>query len=189
MGKLKEFDIPSDSVSEFSDLVKELHDVDVNLCYQCRKCTSGCPLTDFMDYTPTQIIHAVRLGLKDLVLNSNTFWYCIACGTCSTRCPLETSLLKVMDALSNIALKEGIKPKAPDIAKFYQIGLANISSFGRMYDLGVAGMLKLQTGNLTQDLATGLKMLRKGKLGLLPSFQNTATMKRIFKRVKEREKV
>lgn len=188
MAEIKELDVPSDNVTEFADLVKELHGVDANQCYQCRKCTSGCPLAHLMDYTPAQIIHAVRLGLRGLVLNSNTYWLCVACGTCIARCPHETGLYKIMDALANTAIKEGIKPKDADIAKFYNIGLNNIRTFGRMYELGVIAMLKLQAGHLTRDVGMGIKMLGKGKLELLPVFQNTAAAKRVFDRVKEREK-
>jgi len=188
MGKLKEFDINSDSVSEFSDTVKELHNVDVNLCYQCRKCTSGCPLTYIMDYSPAQIIHAVSLGLKDLALSSNTYWVCVACGTCTTRCPQEVDILKVMDSLANIALREEVKPKAPDVANFYKVGISNIHTFGKLYEVGLGGLLKLKNGHLFQDLVIYMKMLFKGKLELLPSFQNRAAMKRIFDRVRKQEK-
>jgi heterodisulfide reductase subunit C len=188
MEKIKELDLPSDHIAEFGDLVKQMHDVDVNMCYQCRKCTSGCPVAEYMDYSPTQVIHAVRLGLKDLVLNSNTYWLCLACGTCTTRCPQETGLLKVMDSLATIAEREGIKSNAPEIAKFYEAGLSNMQFFGKLYDLGVAGMYKLKTGKLTQDIGMGMKMLRKGKLELLPSFQNRGDIRRIYKKVREVEK-
>jgi len=32
------------------------------LCYQCIRCTSGCPLTDFFDYTPNEIMRLVQIG-------------------------------------------------------------------------------------------------------------------------------
>jgi len=185
---VKEYDLPSDSVSEFADLIKEIHGVDINLCYQCHKCTSGCPLSYLMELTPAQVIHGIRLGLKDLVLNSNTFWLCVACSACTTRCPQETGLLRVMDALTAVAMSEGIRPKVPTIADFYNIGVAEIGLFGRMYDLGVAGLVKLRAGNLTQDLGMGLRMLTKGKMELLPRFQNSRAAHRIFKRVRDRER-
>lgn len=184
----KEYELPVDNINEFADLVEKLEDVDVNLCYQCRKCTSGCPLTDFMDYTPTQIIHAVRLGLKDLVLNSNTYQLCIACGMCNTRCPQETGLYDIMEALSVIARREGVKPKAVRVDKFFDVGMSNMRQFGRMYDFGVAAMHRLKTGNLTEDLGMGIKMFQKGKMELLPAFQNSKEMKKIFKKVEEIEK-
>jgi heterodisulfide reductase subunit C len=184
--QLKEFDIKAEDVSKFSKEVKDLHDVDVNMCFQCRKCASGCPLSDYMDFTPTQIIHAVRLGLKDLVLNSNTYWLCVACGTCSARCPQETGLLKVMDAIADIAVLEGIKPTDPQVVKFYTTGISMIKRFGQMYDLGVAGLVKLQTRDFS-DLGMGIKMLQKGKFDILPKSQNSKEMKRIFAKVKEKE--
>jgi len=183
-----EFTIPSDTVSQFGELVKEVEGIDVNVCYQCRKCTSGCPFINEMDYTPTQIMHATRLGLEDLVLNSKTIWLCIACGTCITRCPQEADIPKVMDALTIIAQRRGIKPKAPEIARFYNTGVGIIHLFGKMYDLGVGAIMMLSTGKFGRELGWGIKMLRKGKLDLLPGFQNTSQVKRIFDRVKEREK-
>jgi len=184
---LQEYQLTPGHISEFASGIKALHGVDVNMCYQCRKCTSGCPLTEYMDMTPTQVIHAVRLGLKDLVLNSNTYWLCVACGTCTSRCPQETGLLKVMDALAHIAIKDGITPKEPAIAEFYRTGLSIIKNFGMMYEAGAAGLLSLKTGNVGRDLGMGLRMMKKGKLDVLPHFQNSREMKKLFKRVAKKE--
>ncbi len=184
-----EFDIPSDTVSEFAEIIKETSGLDINVCYQCKKCTSGCPVAYDMDYTPTQLIHAIRLGLKDLVLSSAAIWLCASCETCTTRCPQELDIVKVMDTLRIIAMKTGIKPKVPEVAAFYRTGLTNIRLFGRMYELGLVGMLKLSTGQLTKDLGLGIKMLKKGKFSLLPSFKGSSMSRRVFTKVKELEKV
>ncbi|MBI4946909.1 MAG: 4Fe-4S dicluster domain-containing protein [Bacteroidetes bacterium] len=56
-----------------------------------------------MDYSPSQIIHAVRLGMIELVLNSNTIWLCASCETCTARCPQDVDIAKVMDAARIIA--------------------------------------------------------------------------------------
>lgn len=182
-----EFDLVTGHISEFASGIKALHGVDANMCYQCRKCTSGCPLAEFMDMTPTQVIHAVRLGLKETVLNSNTYWLCVACGICTARCPQETGLLKVMDALANVAITEGVTPKEPAIAEFYKTGLSIIKNFGMMYETGVAGLLSLKTGNVGRDINVGLRMFKKGKLDVLPHFQNSREMKKLFKRVAKKE--
>ncbi len=186
---IMEFNIPSDTVSKFAEIVKQTSGVDINVCYQCRKCTSGCPVAYAMDYTPTQLMHVIRLGLKELVLNSATIWLCASCETCTTRCPQELDLVKVMDALRIMAVRAGIKPKVTEVAAFYRTGLDNIRFFGRMYELGLIGRLKLSTGQFTKDIGLGIKMLKKGKLNLLPSFQGSSTARRIFAKVKEREKV
>jgi len=184
-----EFNIPSDTVSEFAEIIKETSGLDINVCYQCKKCASGCPVSYAMDYTPAQLMHAIRLGLKELVLNSTTIWLCASCETCTTRCPQEVDIAKVMDALRIMAVRTGVKPKVTEVAAFYRTGLANIRFFGRMYELGLIGMLKLSTGQFSKDMGLGIKMFKKGKLKLFPSFQGSLMARRIFAKVKEREKV
>ncbi len=184
-----ELNIPSDTVSEFAEIIQETTGLNINLCYQCKKCTSGCPVAYAMDYTPTQLIHAIRLGLENLVLNSATIWLCASCETCTTRCPQEVDIASVMDTLRIMAVRAGVKPKLPEVAAFYHTGLSNIRFFGRMYELGLIGRLKLATGQFTKDIDLGIKMVKKGKLKLLPSFQGSSITRRIFAKVKEREKV
>ena len=58
----------------------------VYLCYQCVKCTSGCPMAEHFDYTPNQIMRAVQLGQEE-ILSSRTLWLCASCNVCTTRCP------------------------------------------------------------------------------------------------------
>jgi heterodisulfide reductase subunit C len=82
----------------------------VNLCYQCRKYAIGCPVSCAMDHIPAQLIHGIRLGMDDLVLNSKTLRLCTYCETCTTRCPQDVDVAKVMDAVKITALHQGIKP-------------------------------------------------------------------------------
>jgi len=188
-GKIMEFTIPTDTVAEFSETLKQADGLDINICYQCQKCTSGCPVAYAMDYTPAQLIHAIRLGLKDVVLNSATIWLCASCQTCTTRCPQELDLAKVMDALKMMAMQSGIEAKIPDVAAFYRTGLTNILFFGRMCEPALMAMLKLSTGQLAKDLDLGIKMIRKEKLKLLPDFRGALATRRILSRVKKQERV
>ncbi len=82
----------------------------VNLCYQCRKCAAGCPVSYAMDHTPAQLIHYTRLGMDDIVLNSKTMWLCASCERCTIRRPQDVDVAKVMDAAKITALHQGIKP-------------------------------------------------------------------------------
>lgn len=174
--------------SDFSQAVKSTSGLDVNLCFECAKCASGCPLAYAMDYTPTQIVHAIQLGLIDLVLNSETIWLCASCQTCTTRCPQDVDLAGVMDAVRVIAQRKKVKAKVPEVPAFYRSSLRNISIFGRMYELGLVAMLKLSTRSFTKDMGLGMRMLVRGKLNILPSFSGALAARRVFSQVKAREK-
>ena len=187
MPDIKEYEVDAQDVTDFARLLKEGKDRDINYCFQCRRCTSGCPTVDLMELTPAQVIHGVRLGLKELVLNSNTYWLCVNCGACTTRCPQEVDILKVMDGLANIAIKEGIKPKEKDIATFFNTGISTIERFGVMYELGIGSMLKISSMDFS-DIKMALRMLAKGKVELLPHRNNPQAVRKIMKNIDAREK-
>ncbi|NNG17314.1 MAG: heterodisulfide reductase subunit C [Gemmatimonadales bacterium] len=160
---------------------------DVNLCYQCGKCAAGCPVSYAMDYSPFQLIHATRLGLDDLVLNSKTIWLCASCETCTTRCPQDVDIAGVMDTVKTIVLRRRVKPTVPRVAAFYQAALGSIRLHGRLFELGMIVGLKRRTRELFKDTGLGMRMLRKGKLKLFPSFSGARTARKIFDRVRKLE--
>ena len=159
----------------------------VNLCFQCGKCAAGCPISYEMDRTPAQLIHAIRLGMDDLVYNSKTMWLCASCETCTTRCPQEVDVAKVMDAVKITAVRKGVKPAIPQVASFYRAALANIKKCGRMYEMGMIIGLKMRTFEFFKDAKLGMKMFRKGKLKIIPSLTGAARTWKIFNRVKKIE--
>lgn len=174
--------------SQLAEAVLSESGQNVNLCYQCMKCAAGCPISYEMDYKPAQLIHAIRLGMDDLVLNSKTMWLCASCETCTTRCPQEVDVAKVMDAVKITALRRGIKPTIPQIASFYRAALANIKKCGRMYELGMIVGLKMRTFEFFKDAGLGMKMFKKGKLKMIPSLTGALRTWSIFSRVKSIEK-
>jgi heterodisulfide reductase subunit B len=142
----------------------------VYLCYQCVKCTSGCPLAEYFDLTPNQVMRAIQLGEEDLALNSRTIWLCASCQTCTTRCPQELDIAGIMDFLKQEALERGIEPKVREVALFHKVFLRNVDVLGRAYELGLIAEINLRTGQPFKDLGMGLEMIRKRKIKLLPSF-------------------
>jgi len=56
--------------SDLAERIQEELGQNVFLCYQCVKCTSGCPLTEYFDWQPNQIMRAVQLGQEDIALES-----------------------------------------------------------------------------------------------------------------------
>jgi heterodisulfide reductase subunit C len=174
-------------MTESAELIGDTGSLDIDACYQCRKCVSGCSLAYAMDYTPLQLLHAVRLGLRELVLASSTIWLCVACETCVTRCPQRVDLPQLFDRLREMALREKAAPAEPEIAGFYQAGLQNIRTFGRLYEVGLIGQLKLTTRKFTKDLELGWGMFKRGKLKLVPHLGSLGKARKIFARSKKAE--
>ena len=185
---MNEANLTVTSQSQLAKAVLKESGQNVNLCYQCRKCAAGCPISYAMDYKPAQIIHAIRLGLDDLVYNSKTMWLCASCETCTTRCPQEVDVAKVMDAVKITAVKQGHKPTIPQVASFYRAALSNIKMCGRMYEMGMIVGLKMRTFEFFKDAGLGMKMFKKGKLKMMPSFTGALRTRKIFNRVKSIEK-
>lgn len=140
----------------------------VFLCYQCVKCTSGCPVAEFFDWQPNQVMRAVQLGQEDIALHARTPWLCACCQTCTTRCPQGLDVTAIMEFLAREALERGLKPQLPEVAIFNEAFMREVRLWRRAYELGLMAELKLRTGNLTDDLDLGLKMIRKRKLNFLP---------------------
>lgn len=137
------------------------------LCYQCVKCSSGCPLAEHMDLLPNQVMRAVQLGDRR-VLESKTIWLCASCQTCTTRCPQGLDIAGIMDALRIESKKQGLPPAIPEVDKFSRLFLADIGLLGRLYELGLMGGMNLWTGQLFKDMGMGVDMIRRNKLKFIP---------------------
>ena len=157
-------------------------------CYQCGKCSAGCPIAFEMDYPPHQIIRGAQMGMRDLVLTSRTIWLCAACETCSTRCPQDVDPAGVMDALCRIAYTEGIRSPERDVPLFHRLFLGSVRQFGRVFEVGMIAFYNLFSGHLTKDLIMAPKLLLKGKLSVLPpSRRHARGVKEMFARAEALE--
>jgi heterodisulfide reductase subunit C len=94
---------------KFIDRIEELSGENVYACYQCGRCSAGCPMAAEMDYLPNQIIRLVQMGLADEVLRSKTLFLCASCFTCQSRCPKGIDLARVMEAVRHV-----LDPKGQD---------------------------------------------------------------------------
>lgn len=147
-------------------------DVSVDKCYQCGKCSAGCPLAEEMDFPPSYLMRMLQTGdagLQELALKSFSIWVCLTCETCFSRCPMSIDIPKIMDYLREKSLKEHkTHPDAKRIIAFHKSFLKSIEKTGRLYELGVLADYKMHTMQLMQDMNLAPKMLASGKLNIIP---------------------
>jgi heterodisulfide reductase subunit C len=155
-------------------------------CYQCIACSSGCPAAYQMDYPPHQLLRMVQLGLKDKVLDSNTFWICLSCETCATRCPNDIEIVYVMDVLREIAIKENRKDPN-HLPLFHNTFLSMVNFGGKTYEIGLILIYMIKSGDILKIkelpglMKLGFNMLSRGKLAFIPPrIKGKAEIKRIF---------
>jgi len=82
-------------------------------CYQCGRCSAGCPAAGMMDLLPSQVIRLLQIGLVEEAMASEAIWYCAACLSCTARCPKGVDLPRVMEALRVLTMERGADHLSP----------------------------------------------------------------------------
>jgi heterodisulfide reductase subunit C len=149
-------------------IVEKRAEVNLEKCYQCKKCSVGCPVAGEVKAAPAEIIRRLQLGAGKELLETDLVWTCLSCDTCYARCPNEINFAGVIDALRSVALEQGTAPGPGNPPLFNRLFLNTVKAFGRVYDLQMIALYKLRTLNLKQDMEKFPTMLGKGKMSLLP---------------------
>lgn len=100
--------------SKWVDKISEISGQNLLSCYQCGKCSAGCPAVGAMDILPNQVIRLVQLGLEEEIVKSKSPWICASCFTCYARCPKGIDIAKVMEAIRQVILRakvDWVKPE------------------------------------------------------------------------------
>ena len=152
---------------EFMEAVLSLPDGEkIKQCIQCGTCSGACPTSHVMDYTPREIIAALRAGMLDRVLNSNTMWMCSSCYGCTVRCPSGIKLTDVMYELKSLAVKHGVRPKDVTTPALQEAFVAEVEAHGRNGEVGLMRRFFMGTNPFDglKNLPLALAMKRRGRL-------------------------
>jgi len=168
--------------SPFLKTLEEDCNEKISHCYQCGKCSAGCPISFKMDYLPNQIIRMIQLGMEEQVLSSKTIWLCASCLICTSRCPRKIDIAEIMDYLRRRAYKEQVMPlEETEVPLFNKIFLRNIERFGRLHELGLIGMFNLLSGEFFKDMSLAPKMFLKNKINIFSHrVKNLKELREIF---------
>lgn len=172
----------------FRNQIEKLSGENVARCYQCGKCSAGCPVSFAMDLAPRRIMRAVQLGLKDEALSSTTIWLCVQCNVCSARCPREIEVARVMEACRLVFQQEKYKAGDRDTMLFHKLLLGSVRRWGRLHELDLAASYNLTSGHLTANVELVPGLIAKGKLAILPHREAGPEVKRVFTRIEAEHK-
>ncbi len=170
--------------------VEELAHTRLSDCYQCGKCTAGCPRGAFMDMPPTRMMRAVQIGEVLPAARADSIWRCLSCLTCSARCPKSVNVSGVVDALRQIAIEtNSTSSKSAKIVGFQKAFLRNVRRNGRTNEVEMATDFEtryfFRRFDVLNAINTGLlgpKMIARGKMhfALGSPVKDKELVKRIF---------
>lgn len=140
------------------EIQKEAGGENITRCFACGTCSAACPVREVNEkYNPRKIIRMALLGMKERVLSSDFIWLCSSCYTCYERCPQDVRITELMNAMKNIAVKEGY------IHPSFVAQMEALNSHGRLYEMGEFDNKK------------------RVKLGLPPIEETAEDTKKLFK--------
>ena len=139
------FQFSPGEASAFSQKVSEISGQDIQACYQCRRCTAGCPaVKDTGNFAPDMLIRLVNLGGENAAINNEMVWNCVACYTCGTRCPNNIHTSRIADTLKKMVKASGQEPLKPNIAYFHSSFLESGVRWGRVNEGEFMGFYEMK---------------------------------------------
>ncbi len=172
----------------FTKEVKNLCGLNAAACYQCGKCSAGCPMGREMELGPHDIMRLVQQNRRQELLEDNAIWFCAACETCSQRCPNEVDPARIIDCVRELAIQADPSQVPRRVRAFHSAFLKQIVKHGRIFEFGLVASYKMKSGALFDDLGIVPGMLVRGKLSMVPhGIKNKDEIVRIFMACQEHD--
>lgn len=156
-------------------------------CYQCGKCTGGCPMAGGMDLGPRGVMRCVQIGSLKRILESDTIWLCSGCYACVDRCPHDVNVPALIEECRYEAMRRGINRRDSEVLN--KVFVNNIKMFGRSHEMILAGAYNALALKPTQDVASLPHMLENKMLGVMPNtIEGNDELAEIIERAEEWDK-
>ncbi|MCL5997701.1 MAG: 4Fe-4S dicluster domain-containing protein, partial [Chloroflexi bacterium] len=155
---------------EITNMMYATHGDPISTCIQCGTCSGTCPVVEFMDHTPRDLIGMIRADLKDEVLASNTYWYCASCFHCNVRCPAHIDIADLMYTLKRYSIWKNQYQDGLIGPTFTETFVKMILSGGRSYEpvLAPAYIFNYGLQGFLNEALTATSLILKGRIPVLP---------------------
>jgi heterodisulfide reductase subunit C len=153
----------------------------VSLCYQCGRCTAGCPVAHLMDIPPNAVLRMLQTGQEAEVMASHTLWLCVSCGTCATRCPNGIDIGTVLDAVRQEARRRHVPAAERRVHLMHEAFVRSLGRGGRLHEVSMLVDYKVRSLDLFTDVPSGIVMFLRGKIPVIPErIRGIKEIKRMF---------
>jgi len=141
------------------------HGEKIKQCIQCGTCSASCPSSAAMEYSPREIIAALRAGMLDRVLNANTAWMCVSCYSCTVRCPAGIPFTDVMYELKRLEVEKGLS-RDSNAAAMAKAFVETVDRHGRNVETKLLRKYFLRTNPLKAfaQIPLAMKLFFRGRL-------------------------
>ncbi len=92
--------------TDLAKFIREECGENVYLCYQCEKCSSGCPTVTAMRYRPAQMMRLAQFGLGDMLATDASIWRCVGCDNCTVHCPHDLSVRRLVEVMRQKVMQD-----------------------------------------------------------------------------------
>ncbi len=92
--------------TDMAKFIREECGENVYLCYQCERCSSGCPTATAMRYRPAQIMRVAQFGLEENLITDASIWRCLGCDMCTAHCPHNLSVRRLVEVMRQHVMQE-----------------------------------------------------------------------------------
>jgi heterodisulfide reductase subunit C len=120
--------------------VETLSGQNFSACYQCGRCSAGCPVVAEMDMLPSEVIRRLQIGQVEEVLRTKTIWICASCLQCASRCPKGVEFSSICDALRQTVLRRRLSKPNVDSDEVTPVMVSEAPQ------MGVVGALRKLNG-------------------------------------------
>lgn len=91
--------LSADGERDLAARVAELSGQNLFACYQCGRCTAGCPF----GFSPQRVVRHLQLGQLEAAAALDSAWNCAGCFTCVAACPKGVDPARIMRAVKKLA--------------------------------------------------------------------------------------